>query len=371
MIDAQQPEPIRLVPLVEAAPDASQQSHILALAAEGRLRLYVQRRPGQAVYAGSAKRSLSNSITPMMQEQVNEARRRNIPVIHNLTPCREIDFLALAPKDAQGLLVARVACVQQFPGGLKPISTEVERQQSWLEFVPAQLYLRPIGGTVGHGPWILEAGEHAIKVERPDVFLSERDAKEPEEDDCFQFRLYAPGVFVLCAAAKHFFGPNPPDSFNQDAVKKWLLDHRNQAVSWAYRSFNNYEELATEANRRLAYKLIDTRYDLDKIDRRKRPSKPLDAKALQKAMAYRRGGYVSDRLSLVALAVKHWAELTEANPAPEGGAAAIASHQLDLIDKLRREVRKWGVDSGSEQLSIVDFVTWPKLAADYRKARKE
>jgi hypothetical protein len=374
MIVTEHDAPVDLVPLVEIAAEASQQRHILALAAAfTRPSLYIQIPSGKAAYSSNLKRSVHDDTSWQTQQRVAEARSKGVLVIRNPTLCHDISFVALAPEDVRRLAITGVVHLQQFIGGIKAISA-----QGGLEYMPAVLCLRPALEPVGSSPLILDSPEHATRVELRDVLLDRSTmglltdfADADEGDNPFNLRVRAPGVFVLYAAAKHFFGPNPPDSFDQGSVKKWLLDDRNQAVSWACRSFNNYEELATEANRRLAYKLIDTRYDLDRIDRRKRPGKPLDAKALQKAMAYRRGGYVSDRLSLAALAVEHWAELTEANPAPEGDATAIARHHLYLIGRLRREVRKWGIDSLSEQESVVDVVTWPKLAADYRKARKE
>ncbi|UJM85099.1 hypothetical protein [Rhodanobacter denitrificans] len=359
---------------MEIAAEASYQRHILALAAAfTRPSLYIQIPSGKAAYSSNLKRSVHDDTSWQTQQRVAEARSKGVLVIRNPTLCHDISFVALAPEDVRRLAITGVVHVQRFIGGVKAISAQGDP-----EYMHAVLCLRPALEPVGSSPLILDSPEHATRVELRDVLLDRGAmglltglADADGGDNPFNLQVRAPGVFVLYAAAKHFFGPNPPDSFNQGTVKKWLLDHRNQAVSWAYRSFNNYKELATEANRRLACKLIDTRYDLDKIDRRKRPGKPLDAKGLQKAMAYRRGGYVSDRLSLVALAVEKWAALTEANPAPESGAAAIASHQLDLVDKLRRELLKWGIDSTSERDSVVDFVTWPKLAADYRKARKE
>lgn len=55
---------LRLVPLIEAAPDVSQQSRILTLAAENKIHLYIPVPPERTVYAGSAKLSVSNSMTP-------------------------------------------------------------------------------------------------------------------------------------------------------------------------------------------------------------------------------------------------------------------------------------------------------------------
>lgn len=390
MSSSEQEPSVHLISLMEAAPDPRQQDRILTLAADGEVRLYIQKSPGLDVYAGSKKHHLFHGITRLMQEQGNEIQPGSSPTTANPALSSEIQFLALVPVHAQGLLHGRLVMVTWFDGGLKLTRSDAMHPHGRLEYVAAQFWMGHEGAILNDDgtPWFGQM------VNRRDVLLDRRVlglAVDPSTnspstvaastidtrisyqlENVFQLQSRAPGVFLLYAAAEHFYNSGHTDSVNQDKVKKWLKnDGNNPAATWASGRFNNYEKLATEANRRLAYKLIDTGYDLDKIGRKKRPGKPLDAKAVQSALEYRTGGYVSDRLALVALAVKHWEELTEANPAKEGDVAAKATHQLDLIDKLRREVRKWGIDSGSELDSIIDFVTWPELAADYRKAKKK
>ncbi|MEW9623201.1 hypothetical protein [Rhodanobacter geophilus] len=422
MTDTQQLEPIRLVPLVEAVPDADQQSRILALAAESKLRLYVPVPLERVVYTGSAKLDVSSCVTPTVRQKMAEAKRRGALVIKKPTLCREVDFLALAPNDAQSLLVARMARVQQFPGGLKLIPAKVEHEQSGLEFVPAQLYLRPAGETIDRGPWILEAGEHAIRIDWQDVLLDRRaigmlknsvDTDVPiatvdgiantdighgtlpayvpfedvpeedqplppplpmmklEEDDPFNLRSRAPAVFVLYAAAKYFFDEPRYPPIKQNLLEDWFSDRRVPVIAWITQIQGNYAGLTRERNVRLAFKLIHPKNDKRKWASSDYQSKEISPAIVDEASKYRENveHYVSKRLSVVILALDHWEQLNKVSSDHQKN-AVTAEHQVKLMDKLRDELRKWRFDSDDERKTIVDFVTWPQRYDDLQKQIK-
>ncbi|WP_159082235.1 hypothetical protein [Rhodanobacter thiooxydans] len=422
MSDAQPPEPIRLVPLVDAAPDASQQSRILTLAAESKIRLYVPVPPAKAVYASSAKLSVSNSMTPTMQQKETEARRTGKPVITNPTPCPEIDFLVLTPKDARYLLAASFAHVRWFPGGLKTKSNEKIQQQGGLEFVPAPLCLCPEGAAVDRGPLTLEAPEHAIRIERRDVLLDRRAMElladptnttiaptvptsevartgsdsvgrwdlpayvpfedVPEEDqplpppatwsdkdDPFNLRSRAPGVFVLYVAAKHFFGSEGTDPASQRAVADWIKRPSALVQEWISTLPGQYDKLANKTNTRLANKLLDPEHDERKDSNPKSSATPLSGDALGRAWKYRDGtSYISERFSLVLLAVDYWQQLLSGDV--DHDASRIPAKRLTkYVNKLYTEVERYGFITKEEMHAVVKFVIWPYYIPELEKLK--
>ncbi len=101
-----------------------------------------------------------------------------------------------------------------------------------------------------------------------------------------------------------------------------------------------------------------------------RPGRHLDVEILEQASAYRFNDYISERLSVVTFAVDRWEALTKSDPSRKR-TARPAEHHVKATEQLRRELRTWGIDSGSEQEAIVDFVIWPRRIVDFNKELKE
>lgn len=427
MSGAEQEPSVHLISLMEAAPDSRQQDRILTLASDGKIRLYVQRRPGHAVYASSAKRSLTNSVTPAMQERANRAKRRGIPVITNPTLRLEIEYLALAPQDARRLLEAKSAYVRSFRGGLKAVADEATRQHVGLEFTPSTLCLCPEAATIERELLILEAPEHAVRIEWGDVFLDRQEAAlaadssyafltkaassavraisdqkrhghqltfDPVEDvpiddqglpppmntdreleDPFQLQSRAPGVFVLYAAAKHFYGSGHVVSASQRNVESWLRDANNPIAKWAVGRSGSYSKLVNSSNATLAYKLIRPRHNEYQGEQADGAAKLLDAKTVRKALKkYRPEGkdfdHISRRLCVVMLAVDLWERLNKTAAPPKSNPSAVEEHQLRLIAEFGCELESWGFGYEDERETVIDFVIWPSKFLTARKKRE-
>lgn len=416
MTDTQQPETIRLVPLAEVAPEASQRSRILQLAADRAIpALYIQMPPGKVAYSNNAKRSVHNDTSWQTQQRVAEARSKDVAVIHNPILRRDISFVALAPEDVRRLATAGVVHVQQFIGGMKAVTA-----QGSPEYMPAALCLRPALEPVGPSPLTLDSPEHAIRVELRDVLLdcsamglladsADADLSTvitdgvantgigqgelavyvpfedvPEEDqplppplsmmetegnDPFNLGSRAPGVFVLYSAAKHFFGSNHVDTSGQRAVANWIKNPSVSIRDWISTLPGDYKKLANEANSRLANKLIAPEYKDPKSRTPLIQPKPLSGDALGQAWKYRDDvPYISERFSLVLLAVDFWQQLLCDDTAYAAGSIPVA-RLLKYVNTLFTEVGKYGFTSKEEMRAIVDFVIWPRYIPELEKLK--
>jgi hypothetical protein len=405
-----------LVPLVEVAAEASQQRHILTLAAAlTRPSLYIQIPPGKAAYSSSLKRSAHDDTNWQTQQRVAEARRRDVSVIRNPTLRRDISFVALAPEDVRRLATAGVVHVQRFIGGVNAASA-----QGSPRYMPAALCLRPALEPVDSSLLILDSTAYAIRVELRDVLLdcsamglladsADADLSTvitdgvantginqgelavyvpfedvPEEDqplppplsmmetegnDPFNLGSRAPGVFVLYSAAKHFFGSNHVDTSGQRAVANWIKNPSVSIRDWISTLPGDYKKLANEANSRLANKLIAPEYKDPKSRTPLIQPKPLSGDALGQAWKYRDGvPYISKRFSLVLLAVDFWQQLLCDDTAYAAGSIPVA-RLLKYVNMLFTEVGKYGFTSKEEMRAIVDFVIWPRYIPELEKLK--
>ena len=412
---------LRLVPLVQAMPDSGQQKRFLALAAQGKVRLYLHVQPGQRVYASAPRPSagahggVSDNMAPGMQRQLDRARREGKPFLVNPTALRGIDFLALSQKDAQTLLAAMEVRANWFPGGLQLASDDAACQQGWLEPVQAMMCLRPIDAEFERGPWLQEVGKYTVKIELRDVMLDDRvpplaadpnyvfpsrtvinfvsassesqaghglrlTASElqrvifddvPVDDkpltladtgeanaDPYELRDRMPGVFHLFEASRHIY-PEPDKKVTDGKVqvKKWL---QGDAVE-------DCKKLYNDGNTAIAFKLINPNYAITRGASDLWESKPLDphivACAYQK---YQKNCFISERLAVVIHAADWWQDLL-AKESPQKSKIP-EEVMLELIKKLRNELKKWRFSAIGERKTISEIVIWPVREVDLKRA---
>lgn len=411
-------KPLRLVPLMEAAPDTAKRNQILTLAANGKIILFVQVKPDQVAYADQpswiapdpASHRIRRTISLQTQNTIDRDRRRGVPVIVFPEPRREVAFLALEPMHAQSLLAAQSVHTQWFPSGLK-------LERGFLEPVafPSKLRLRPSGDVGAPGPWREGASEHTFKIELRDVLLDDRvpsrveelvksltpktvarieakpestgqvltprwsglsDTKSsfdiPEGDelllshvvetgDPYGLRERAPGVFVLYAAARHFYEkPRVTDVVRKDVVE-WL-----QSDNW-----KTFSKLFNKTNASLAFKFINLKHSPGRGSNDNWVAKSFTpdilAIAKQKYQQPPHKPYISDYLAMIIHASDRWGELT-AKSYPNG--IKPDEHMLRLIEEFRMELFDWKFSGSAERQAVVDIVIWPTRIVDLNETRR-
>jgi hypothetical protein len=410
---------LRLVPLVQVMPDSGQQKRFLALAAEGKIRLYVHVHPGQWVYASASRPfagahgGVYDNMAPGVQRQLDRARREGRPFITNPTPHRGIVFLALSQKDTQSLLAARQVLAHWFHGGLRLPSDEAVSQQGWLEPVQAMMCMRPIDAELERGPWLQEVGKYTAKIEVRDVMLDDsvpRLAADPNcdlssraivkaisassssqaghgltaselhsvifddvpiednplppadtgvvEADPYELRDRIPGVFHLFAASRHFFpGPNKKATCDKVQVKKWLQGG----------DLKDCKKLYNDGNAELAFKLINPNYTVTQGASDLWEAKPLDPHVVACAyQKYQKHCFISERLAVVIHAADWWQDLL-AKESPQKSKIP-EEVMLELIKKLRNELKKWRFSAIGERKTISEIVIWPVREVDLKKS---
>jgi hypothetical protein len=416
---------LRLVPLMEAAPDTGKRNQILTLAANGKIILFVQVKPGQVAYADQpswiapdpASHRVRRTISLQTQNTIDRDRRRGVPVIVFPEPHREVAFFALEPMHAQSLLAAQSVHTQWFPSGLK-------LERGFLEPVafPSKLCLRPSGDVGAPGPWRDGSSEHTFKIELRDVLLDDRvpsrveelvksltpktvarieakpestgqvltprwsglaDTKSsfdiPEGDelllspvvetgDPYGLRERAPGVFVLYAAARHFYEkPRVTDVVRKDVVE-WL-----QSDDW-----KTFSKLFNKTNAPLVFKFINPSYNPLKGRNENWMAKPFPseilARASQKYQQYPYSSYISDYLAIIVHAADEfhasdqWKKLIAQSNSDE---AKLAKQKLDKIERFKKVLHDdWGFLGKAELGAVVDIVIWPTRIVDLNEARR-
>lgn len=415
MSGVEQDPTAHLVSLIEVAPDPRQQDRILTLAADGEVRLYVPKSPGLDVYVASSKHHLYYGITRLLEERVDETQLGSSPTPTNPVLSSEIQYLALVPLDALRLLNGWLAIVEWFDGGLKVTRSDAMHPHGRLEYVAARFFFGREGAILNDDgtPWFgLQVNRRDVLLDRrmlgltvdsnansapsvatsaidtragaisyqpePRLSLDESIKEKPlaspslamqEVEDAFQLQSRAPGAFVLYSAAKHFFGPNHADTASQRAVANWIKNPSVQIRDWISTLPGDYEKLANEANSRLANKLITPEYkDPKSRDPRIQP-KPLSGDALGQAWKYRDGApHISERFSLVLLAVGFWQQLLCDDTAYTAGSIPVA-RLLKYVNMLFTEVAKYGFTSKEEMRAIVNFVIWPHYIPELEKLK--
>jgi hypothetical protein len=409
---------IRLAPLVETAPDVDKRNQILALAASGKISLFVQVKPGYVAYADKTPRiatspvgsDIRRSVSLQTQRAIDEDRRRGLPVIVFPERRADVAFLALEPAHAQVLLTAQSVQVHWFPSGLMLVGEFLVPLS-----LPSRLCLRPYGDRGSPGPWRNAPSEHTFKFEWSDVLLDDRVPSRLEElanapsptavtlpgpategaggvltprwsglatagssfdipdddlsllsptvtiNDPFGLRERAPGVFVLYAAAKEFYEkPRAVPVENNDVID-WLASSKEKDL----------EKLFNAENARQACKFINPKHDKSQSDKNTWAEKPFRPDVLAHASKkYRQplySSYVSHYLAVIIHAADEfhasvrWKELA-AEPKPKQ--LKYAKEMLDIIGRFEAVLLEWKFSGKTELRAAVDIVIWDQRIVD-------
>lgn len=385
MIGAESTNHIRLVPLMDAAPDTERRQQILGLAAGGKVRLYTQVPPGLMAYAERHAASedadhdshyAHHSITLPEKLAIDQARREGRPVYPD--PLPEVAFVALKSSDARTLLTSRSVLSQVFFHGLR--FPPAVAHQPLDVYVPVKFSTMICLQTDADGhpprPWVPPTGAQTLRLTWDDVRIDDQvpsslktlmamDRSPRALDDPHDLRERAPGVFVLYAAARHFYPSGMNRKIKREEVTTWL-----KSSEW-----KDYSKLFNAGTRDLAFKFINPGNDRRQGDNDNWRSVDFKEDALATARAtYKNHACVGDALAMIMHAADRWHDLLTEPPPPSQHTKVevqrTAKQMLDLTQRLSAELLLLGFSGAGERKAIVDIVIWPKRIVAFNEIRR-